>query len=110
MTMQRLLQIRTQAKLGALDRVLGALTHRGIIPQAFTCTQVSDKVLDIQTSFTCADDHVMHKLCKFLDRQVYILSVEDISASPVCVPLGLSIPPFPHAVENIEVEASLASA
>lgn len=108
--MQRLLQIRTQTKLGALDRVLGALTHRGIIPQAFTCTQVSDKVLDIQTSFTCADDHVMLKLCKFLDRQVYILSVEDISASPVCLPLGLSVPPFPHTVESNEVEASLASA
>ena len=108
--MQRHLQIRTQAKLGALDRVLGALTHRGIIPQAFTCTQVSDKVLDIQTSFTCTDDHVMLKLCKFLDRQVYILSVEDISVTPVCSPLGLSIPPFPKSLESTEVEASLASA
>ncbi len=108
--MQRYLQIRTQAKLGALDRVLGALTHRGIIPQAFTCTQVSEQVLQIETTFHFADDHAMHKLCKFLDRQVYILSVEDVSASPVCVPLGLSIPPFPHAVENIEVEESLASA
>jgi acetolactate synthase small subunit len=108
--MQRHLQIRTQAKLGAVDRVLGALTHRGIIPQAFTCTQVSEQVLQIETTFHYADDHAMHKLCKFLDRQVYILSVEDVSASPVCVPLGLSIPPFPHAIENIEVEESLASA
>ena len=99
--MQRHLQIRTQAKLGALDRVLGALTHRGIIPQAFTCTQVSEKVLHIESTFDCADDHVMLKLCKFLDRQVYILSVEDMGASPVCLPLGLSIPPFPKSLEII---------
>ncbi len=108
--MQRHLQIRTQAKLGALDRVLGALTHRGIIPQAFTCTQVSDSVLLVETTFACADDHVMLKLCKFLDRQVYILSVEDMSASPVCVPLGLSVPPFPKSLQAEVPETSLASA
>jgi hypothetical protein len=52
----------------------------------------------------------MLKLCKFLDRQVYILSVEDMSASPVCVPLGLSVPPFPKSLEAEVPETSLASA
>jgi acetolactate synthase small subunit len=108
MTMQRHLQIRTQAKLGAVDRVLGALTHRGIIPHAFTCTQVSEQVLQIETTFHYADDHAMLKLCKFLDRQVYILSVEDASVTPVCQPLGLSIPPFPHSIEAPTRHASLA--
>lgn len=108
--MQRHLHVRTQAKLGAVDRVLGALTHRGIIPETFSFTQVSEEVLQIETTFHCADDHAMLKLCKFLDRQVYILSVEDASVTPVCKPLGLTIPPFPHAIENIEVEESLASA
>jgi acetolactate synthase small subunit len=100
--MQRKLIVHTQAKLGAMDRVLGALTHRGIIPHAFTCTQSESGILSIEASFNCEDDHVMQKLCKFLDRQVYILSVEDMSASPVCVPLGMSIPPFPASLQTTE--------
>ncbi len=93
--MKRTLIVHTQAKLGAMDRVLGALTHRGIIPQQFTCRQVEADILSIESIFMCGDDHVMQKLCKFLDRQVYILSVEDASETPVCKPLGISVPPTP---------------
>jgi len=106
--MQRKLIVHTQAKLGAMDRVLGALTHRGIIPQQFTCTQVEADILSIESIFRCENDHVMHKLCKFLDRQVYILSVEDASLTPVCSPLGISIPPSPHSIETPMRQASLA--
>jgi acetolactate synthase small subunit len=104
--MQRHLRVYTQSKLGALDRVLGALTHRGIIPNTFLCEESTATGLKITAQFHCADDHMMHKLCKFLDRQVYILSVEDISPSPVCAPLGLTAPPFPEPV--LQKEEALA--
>jgi acetolactate synthase small subunit len=105
MTTARTLVVHAQAKLGALDRVLGALTHRGIIPTQFQTVLLADqKTLRIESEFHLEDDHVMRKLCKFLDRQVYILTVEDASESPVCDPLGISFPPFPK-VQVLEKEA-----
>jgi|GEM_PF-6204023 len=91
----RTLIVQTQAKLGAMDRVLGALTHRGIIPEMLM-SELSGDMLQISTTFAMADDHDMRKLCKFLDRQVYILRVKDASEFPVCEPMGVSIPPFPQ--------------
>jgi acetolactate synthase small subunit len=96
----RTLIVQTQAKLGAMDRVLGALTHRGIIPETFN-SELSGKMLQISTTFSMDGDHDMKKLCKFLDRQVYILRVKDASENPVCEPMGISTPPFPQGTTLI---------
>jgi hypothetical protein len=86
----RYLHIRTQARLGAIDRVLGALTHRGIIPINFRCDTIEDDVINIHTEFICNDDHTLLKLCKHLNQQVYILSTEDVSQCPTCPSMGIS--------------------
>jgi hypothetical protein len=81
----RNLHVRTQAKLGAVDRILGALTHRGIIPTNFRCDTLEAGVVNIYVI----------KLCKHLDRQVYTLTIEDISHQPVAPPMGISRPSHP---------------
>jgi hypothetical protein len=64
-----------QAKMGGLDRVLGALTHRGWIPTRFeSVLQEATDTLVVTMQFRTADMFSVHKLVKFLDKQVYVLS------------------------------------
>jgi acetolactate synthase regulatory subunit len=71
------LTVTVQAQLGALDRVLGALTHRGMIPLQFEATLSDDtQTQTVQVSFVCPDEHTVTKLVGFLTKQVQILSVE----------------------------------
>jgi acetolactate synthase regulatory subunit len=91
----RNLHVRTQAKLGAVDRILGALTHRGIIPTNFRCDTLEAGVVNIYIDFICKEDINVIKLCKHLDRQVYTLTIEDISHQPVAPPMGISRPSHP---------------
>jgi len=69
-----------QNRLGAMDRVLNALTHRGIIPQRMmSAIRHEDgqggKSLEIVVSFHAGDDKIVEKLVKFLQKQVYTLDV-----------------------------------
>jgi acetolactate synthase small subunit len=104
----RNLHVRTQAKLGAVDRILGALTHRGIIPTSFRCDALEHTTLNIHIEFTCDDDHNLIKLCKHLNQQVYILSVADTSVAPVIAPLGFTEQSLPKALIRLNVMASPA--
>jgi hypothetical protein len=92
----RSLHIRTQAKLGAMDRVLGAFTHRGIIPSCWRSDALEEGIVNIHVEFFCAEDHTLMKLCKHLIAQVYILSIEDVSVRPICPPMGITQPAHPH--------------
>ena len=64
-----------QAKIGGLDRVLGAVTHRGWVPTHFEsvlCTKTD--TLSVTVTFNSADFFSVQKLVKFLEKQVYVLS------------------------------------
>jgi hypothetical protein len=64
-----------QARIGGLDRVLGALTHRGWIPTHFeSILQEAADTLVVTMQFRTTDVFSVHKLVKFLDKQVYVLS------------------------------------
>jgi acetolactate synthase regulatory subunit len=66
-----------QAKLGALDRILGAFTHRGFIPTAMTTElQAGGKRIRVAVSFTCDDSQTVEKLVRFLRKQVHCIEVE----------------------------------
>jgi len=63
-----------------MDRVLNALTHRGIIPQRMMSAirhegEQGGKSLEIVISFHAGDDKIVEKLVKFLQKQVYTLDV-----------------------------------
>lgn len=70
------LECLVQNRLGALDRVLGALTHRGILPNRMETFQDgnNDKnTMRIRLEFTCDDAKMLEKLVKFLQKQVYVM-------------------------------------
>ena len=70
------LQVAVLPQLGALDRVLGALTHRGIIPLSFTATLAADATtLLVEATFPHSDAHALTKLTQFLQKQVQVASV-----------------------------------
>lgn len=69
-----------QNRLGAMDRVFNALTHRGILPQRMTSAlrhekEQDSKALELVVSFHSEDEKVVDKLVKFLQKQVYTLEV-----------------------------------
>ncbi len=79
---------RLQAKLGGLDRVLGAITHRGWIPthfQSVLCTQTD--ALTVSFSFPSTDSFNVLKLVKFLEKQVYVLSASLVEEQPTSLHL-----------------------
>ncbi len=71
------LYCRMQNRLGGLDRVLGALTHRGIIPQRMVSALQNNR-LEIMFSFEKQDAKVTEKLIKFLQKQIYVLEAKTV--------------------------------
>lgn len=68
----------TQNRLGAMDRVLGALTHRGIIPQRMASALCEGNQLEIVLTFQKQDEKNVEKLVKFLQKQVYVLKAHTV--------------------------------
>jgi len=65
-----------QNRLGALDRVLHAWTHRGIIPRQILSTKDErGGTLQIMVSFDIEDRKALTKLVKCLQKQVFVLDV-----------------------------------
>lgn len=76
-----------QNRLGALDRVLGAFTHRGIIPESLMSSVVSPSAtgqtcLQVMISFLSSDRHGLEKLIKFLKKQVYVIDTVIVDSIP----------------------------
>jgi acetolactate synthase small subunit len=70
------LECLVQNRLGALDRVLGALTHRGILPNRMeTFLNGETNTMCIRVEFDCCDARMVEKLVKFLEKQVYVMEV-----------------------------------
>jgi acetolactate synthase small subunit len=71
-----------QARIGGLDRVLGAITHRGWIPtqfQSVLCPKTD--TLSVTMAFHSTDCFSVQKLVKFLEKQVYVLSANLVAAN-----------------------------
>ncbi len=82
-----------QAKMGGLDRVLGAVTHRGWIPTHFEsvlCPKTD--TLQVTISFCCEDCLSVQKLVKFLEKQVYVLSANLVATAGLQEAGGLFAP------------------
>ena len=66
-----------QNKLGALDRVLGMLTHWGFMMERFE-SRLETRTNSLKVSFTfeCPEEKTLEKLIKAIQKQVYVLGVE----------------------------------
>lgn len=68
-----------QNRLGALDRVLGALTYRGILPEQLVSNiDPKSNCIQLIVTFECNEDNAVEKLVKFLNNQIYVLEVERV--------------------------------
>jgi hypothetical protein len=77
MSSQAMIYCKMQNRLGALDRVLAAFTHRGIIPGRFASSHdLKNRAVELVVSFDCTDNRVVDKLVKFLQKQVYMLETK----------------------------------
>ncbi len=72
------LYCRMQNRLGALDRVLGALTHRGIIPERMVSAVAENNTLALMFTYARQDEKVTEKLLKFLQKQIYVLEAHTV--------------------------------
>jgi acetolactate synthase small subunit len=68
-----------QSRLGAMDRILGALTHRGFLPKRMVSSLREDKTLEMMISFDCDDFKAVEKLVKFLQKQVYVMDAHTLA-------------------------------
>ena len=65
---------KLQNRLGAIDRVISAFTHRGILPMKIRSTmKEAENAIEISVTFSGCDSKTIEKLVKFLQKQVYIL-------------------------------------
>ena len=81
-----------QDRLGALDRLLGALTHRGIVPQQIVSSRSEDaRVLEVSLTFHIDDDKALQKLVKSLQKQIYVLDVRLLGKEPALQAIPVKI-------------------
>ncbi|MDX2085617.1 MAG: hypothetical protein SFZ03_09540 [Candidatus Melainabacteria bacterium] len=110
--MKRTLCCTLQYRLGALDRVLGALTHRGYLPEQLV-TRLSDGLdrMQLFLTFDCADDKAFEKLMKFMDKQIYVLSVQALVAeAPVAALAPAQLDRHPSASDRVAMTPPVAAA
>ncbi|MGE0199571.1 MAG: hypothetical protein AB7P76_01240 [Candidatus Melainabacteria bacterium] len=80
------LMCAAQNRLGALDRILGILTHQGFLPEHFEARMDEDRAeIRVAVTFeTDADAAAIGRLVKLLKRQVYVMEafrMDDPSAN-----------------------------
>lgn len=92
-----------QNRLGGLDRVLGALTHRGLLPVNFHAMVQDEATLVVTAQLSLSADSQgeksAEKLTKFLQKQVYVLTAE-LLETPLTRPMEIPRTPVltPHFV------------
>ena len=72
---ERTLSCKLQNQLGGLDKLLGALTHRGFLPKHMHCEGQGD-LMSVRIIFDCEDDHTFYKLLKYVDKQIMVVDVQ----------------------------------
>ncbi len=83
-----------QNRLGALDRVLGALTARGYLPERFMSTLMENQQLQVVLTFDCESEKALEKLIKVLYKQVYVLEIQLVLTEEATNPKTAVITPF----------------
>lgn len=69
-----------QNRIGALERVLEALTYRGFMPEQFMSTlDPKTGCLHVVVTFECEEDKMVEKLIKLLNKQVYVLEIKRVT-------------------------------
>ena len=77
---KRTLTCTLQNTLGALDRVLGLLTHRGLLPDSFeSYFNRPANTIEVKADFDCEQDVEFLKLVKAIEKQITVLSVSPSS-------------------------------
>ncbi len=90
-----------QNRLGALDRVLGALTYRGFVPDNFYSTfDQKAGCLQVVVTFECQEESTCQKLVKFLEKQVYVLEARAEAMQPTENVQVVSLADFASSVLN----------
>jgi acetolactate synthase small subunit len=80
--MRTTLCCKLQNRIGALDRLLGALTARGFIPERFVSgLDPAGGTMQVVFTFSCPGDKTeadktLEKLIKALYKQVYVLEIQ----------------------------------
>lgn len=78
-----------QNKLGALDRVLGMLTHWGFLMERFESRlEPRANYLKVSFTFECPEEKTLEKLMKAIQKQVYVLGVELVSEYELRAPFA----------------------
>ncbi len=81
------LQCRLNPRLGALDRVLGVLSHQGILPLSLNATMVAKpsqagadnslaSVMNVTFVLPPCDPQVMAKRVKLIEKQIDVICCE----------------------------------
>ena len=84
--MKNTLCCQIQNRIGALDRLLGALTARGFIPDRFvSAMDPKGKTMQVVFTFDCPgsrteSERTLEKLIKALYKQVYVLDIQLLMA------------------------------
>lgn len=75
--MKRTLVCILQNKLGAMDRILGMLTHWGFLPEQMNAhLDPLSGHLETTFVFACEQEKTFHSLIKYIRKQVYVLRVD----------------------------------
>lgn len=101
---------KMQNRLGALDRVLAAFTHRGIIPGRISASHdEQERTLEVAVSFDCSDCRMLDKLVKFLQKQVYVMETRTLSEEAAAAPPA---PKLTHTrvIHDVHFERKIAHA
>ncbi len=78
--MKTVLFCRMQNRLGALDRLLGAFSFRGFMPEQFLSQcQEDGELMEVMISFECPEPKRLEKLMKMLLKQIYVIEVKELA-------------------------------
>lgn len=92
-TTEQTLCCKMQNRLGALDRALGALTLRGLMPTHMVTRADAERDLqELFVTFHCDDEALVTMLIKALQKQVTVLDVTRLMAGEADAPAFATTP------------------
>jgi acetolactate synthase-1/3 small subunit len=80
--MRHTLAILVENRFGELSRVVGLFSARGYNIESLTVAETLDPKLSRMTLVTVGDDAAIERITRQLDKQVRVMKVEDVTASP----------------------------
>jgi len=80
--MRHTLSILVENRFGELSRVVGLFSARGYNIESLTVAETLDPKLSRLTLVTIGDDAAIERITRQLDKQVRVMKVEDVTATP----------------------------